>query len=299
MDFCHICPTPELDLVSKYDTHLVLAHLLEEDPAYRKFYQDLGAHHDVTLIMDNSAFEMFKRGEPMYPTDKLIDLATPIKADYVVMSDYPGEPGSKTIKAAEKMIPELKKNKLGTFFCPQSQTGDIEDLMAGYAWGFSHPDIDYIAVSILNVPIAFGVESGNKLQRFTARWKWMQMMKDRGFFACYAVQQEMKQYWQLSGKDVPPKKIHFLGMVDGPNEVELVREYHDIITTWDSSAAIWAGMNSIKFDSSPTGLIDGKFEKEVNFNTCIDEGSGRENAIYNMNFIDEMVGQSLWSNKNV
>ena len=272
IDFCHICPTPELGMVEKYSTHMVLAHLVEEDQAYRDFYMELGEgrKNKVTLIMDNSAFEMYKRNEPMYPTEKLIDMAGLIDADYVIMSDYPGEPGSKTIKAAEKMIPELKQHGYGTFFCPQSEPGDIEDLMAGYAWGFSHPDIDYVAVSILNIPLAFGVESGNKLQRFTARWKWMQMLEDRNLLNTN-------------------KKIHFLGMVDGPNEIDLVKDYHHVITTWDSSAAIWAGMNGISFDSSPTGLVNGKFEEEVNFNMAFHADSHRKSALYIMSHIDRLV----------
>jgi len=272
IDFCHICPTPELNLVKEHKTHLVLAHLIEEDQAYRKFYMELGEHRkdEITLIMDNSAFEMFKRKEPMYPTEKLIDMAGLIDANYVVMSDYPGEPGSKTIKAAEKMIPELKRHGYGTFFCPQSEAGDIEDLMAGYAWGFSHPDIDYIAVSILNIPIAFNVESGNNLQRFIARWRWMNMLGYRGFL------------------DYNTKKIHFLGMVDGPNEIVLVDQWHDVITTWDSSAAIWAGLNGIRFDNSPTGLMNGKFEEEVDFNAKAADDKAKLNAIYNMKFIDNL-----------
>jgi hypothetical protein len=28
---------------------------------------------------------------------------------------------------------------------------------------------------------------------------------------------------------------------------------------------VWAGLNGIAFDNSPTGLINGKFEKEVDF----------------------------------
>jgi hypothetical protein len=41
--------------------------------------------------------------------------------------------------------------------------------------------------------------------------------------------------------------------------------YGDCIDTWDSSAAVWYGLNGIKFDNSPTGSYNGKFEKEVDF----------------------------------
>jgi hypothetical protein len=276
IDFCHICPTPHLEMVRDRPVHLVLAHLIEESEEYRHYYATVGEdiNEHVTLIMDNSAFEMYKRNEPMYPTEKLIDMAQSVAADYVVMSDYPTEPGSKTMKAADKMIPQLKDQGLGTFFCPQSEVGDVEDLMAGYAWGFSHPEIDYLAVSILNIPLAFNVEKGNNLQRFMSRWRWMDMMSARGFF----------EY---------DKKVHMLGMVDGPNEIELLKDYHEVIDTWDSSAAIWAGLNGIEFDNSPTGMVNGKFEKEVDFNMEVVDHKLIESAKYNMAFIDRMCDSEI------
>ena len=112
IDFCHIVPTANLKLVKRREIHLVLAHLIEEDESYSEFYQNNGGD----LIMDNSAFEMYKRGEPMYPTEKLIDMAKKVGAQYVVMSDYPDDDPMKTIEAATKMIPELKKADIGTFF---------------------------------------------------------------------------------------------------------------------------------------------------------------------------------------
>ena len=269
IDFCHICPTPHLDLVRDRQTHLVLAHLIEEDSNYCDFYEKLSQDDSITIIMDNSAFEMYKQNKPMYPTEHLIDMANMVSADYVVMSDYPTEPGYKTRQAAEDMIPQLKDAGFGTFFCPQSEIGDVEDLMAGYAWGFTHPDIDYIAVSILNIPLAFNVESGNKLQRFLSRWRWMEMLGKRGFF----------EY---------DKKIHFLGMVDGPNEIDLVKDWHEVITTWDSSAAVWAGLNGISFDDTPTGLMTGKFEKEVDFDFKTEDTKLIECAQYNMKYINRM-----------
>ena len=144
-----------------------------------------------------------------------------------------------------------------------------------YAWGFTHPEIDYVAVSILNVPLAFGVESGNNLQRFMSRWRWMRMLTER---------------WLLHND----KKIHFLGMVDGPREIELVKEYHDVIDTWDSSAAVWAGLNGIMFDNSPTGLMNGKFEKEVDFSARIEDPVYAKLACQNMRYIDKLCEGDQW-----
>ena len=67
--FCHITPTPFLEkFVPKYNTQLVLAHLIEEDERYATFYRK----YNGVKIMDNSAFEMYKQGKPMYAPNRLI-----------------------------------------------------------------------------------------------------------------------------------------------------------------------------------------------------------------------------------
>ena len=88
------------------------------------------------------------------------------------------------------------------------------------------------------------------------------------------------------------KKIHFLGMVDGPNEIELMgyNGYDECIDTWDSSCGVWYGLNGIKFDSSPTGAVDGKFEKEVDFNYTTGD---KEAVKYNLAYIDKLCGGEI------
>ena len=270
--FCHIVPTAHLDLVRTRKCHLTLAHLIEEDSRYKEFYSRPTMIGDV--IMDNSAFEMYKRKNDMYPTDKLIRMADMIEANYVVMSDYPGEPIQKTMDAALTMIPALKDNGYGTFFCPQSEKGDLEGLIASYGWAFHHPGIDYVAFSILNIPIAMGCETGNPLQKYLSRFQFMHMLSKR---------------FDLD-KIHRTKKFHFLGMTEGPNEILLMKDYLYLINTWDSSAAAWAGLNGIRFDTSPTGLVDGKFEKEVDFNYATSDTDKIEMAKYNMKYIDDLLG---------
>lgn len=84
-------------------------------------------------------------------------------------------------------------------------------------------------------------------------------------------------------------------MVDGPNEIKLMEPYREFIDTWDSSAGVWLGLNGGTFDGSPTGIIDGKFELEVNFdlkesNVSIDN---YKLAKYNMDYIDSIVTKYL------
>ena len=249
MKFCHISPTAHLsDFCEQQTHHLLLAHLIESDPEYTQWYASRKSSKNV-YIMDNSAFEMYKQGREMYPMENLIEMGTRVGADYIVMSDYPNEPGKKTIEAAELLGPKLKERGFGTFFVPQSVIGDIEDYIATFAWAASSRVVDYIGVSILGVPNAYGVEKDNKLQRFMSRWRMMNELEDRGIL-------------NLARRN--NKKIHFLGMVDGPNEIPLCYpRFH--IDTWDSSAGVWAGLRGIAFDTSPTGLINGKYEEEVDF----------------------------------
>ena len=269
--FCHITPIPFLErFVPKYKTQLVLAHLIEDDERYTNFYRK----YNGVKIMDNSAFEMYKQNKPMYAPNRLIDMGTRVNADYIVMSDYPDDDPSTTIKAAEDQAPTFKTEGFGTFFCPQSKIGDLEGLISAFAWAANSPLVDYIGFSILNIPNAYGVEQNNKLQRYLSRLKFVMELDKRGVLE------------QIVNNR---KKIHFLGMVDGPNEIELMdfNGYSECIDTWDSSAAVWYGLNGIKFDTSPTGAVNGKFEKEVDFN--LTEGD-TESVKFNLAYIDKLCG---------
>lgn len=246
--FCHIAPTDFLSSSMRDSgAHLILAHLAEEDDTYAQAFKS-----DTTKIkiLDNSAFEMYKRGLPMYPSDKLIDIGKKVGADYVVMSDYPNEPSWKTIEAAKELAPKFRAAGFGTFFVPQSRQGDPDDYFRAFHWAAESSIVDYIGVSILAAPLAFNAEKGNNLQRFLSRWHTMRLLEERGI---------------LDMITRAGKKIHFLGMVDGPNEISLVSEFLYMIDTWDSSAAYWYAINGIAFDRSPTGSHTGKFEKEVDF----------------------------------
>ena len=106
--FCHIAPIPHLDIVSGAPAHLALAHLVETSDKYTDFYKNEKKQFKSTIILDNSAFEMYKQNRPMYDSVQLISMAQRIGADYVVMSDYPNEKSGKTINAAEVMAPILK-----------------------------------------------------------------------------------------------------------------------------------------------------------------------------------------------
>lgn len=280
IEFCHIAPTPHLDLVSGRKTHLALAHLVETDENYVNFYLREKEEFGCKIILDNSAFEMYKQGKPMYESSKLITMGKRINADWIVMTDYPGEPGEKTIEAAKKLGHEFKDAGFGTFFVPQSKIGDVKDVIKTFRWASQNKHlVDYIGVSILTAPNAYGVEKGNKLQRFMSRIKLMYDMKESMIFPI------IKDNGQ---------RVHFLGMMDGPNEIMYASPFAKYVDTWDSSAAVWAGLNGISFDGTPTGLINGKFEKEVDFDEHVFDQSFIDLAKKNMEYIDKLCYSYMW-----
>lgn len=269
IDFCHIAPTGHLNLVEHRSHHLVLAHLIEQDDDYAEFYKNESAKGSI-IIMDNSAFEMYKQGKPMYESDKLIEMADRVHADYIALSDYPGEHFSKTIQAAKDLAPKIREAGYGTFFIPQSEIGDLEGLKQSFHWARRSHLVDYIGFSILAIPNAYGVEKDNKLQRFMSRYAFINELSKDGFFS------------------LNEKKLHLLGMVDGPQEITLLQQWLWNFDTWDSSAAIWAGLNDVSFDDSPTGLLHGKFEKEVDFDFKTGDEELVNLAHENMMYIDEL-----------
>jgi hypothetical protein len=251
INFCHISPTPHLnDFAVENEVHLLLAHLVEVDNEYTEWYKQC---QDMK-ILDNSAFEMYKQGRPMYESSKLLEMAGRVEADVIVMSDYPGQSSQLTIDAAEKLGPEFHDAGYKTFFVPQSQIGDMDDYLHAFEYAVASDNVDFVGVSILGVPNAFGnIEKENKLQRFLSRWKMLQLLDERGLLEPFR-----------NGD----KHMHFLGALDGwSGEAELVRPYHDCIFSWDSSGAVYFGLHgNQEYDNSPTGQLLGKYEIEVDFN---------------------------------
>lgn len=283
INFCHIAPTAYLESYTKRNgAHLILAHLVDSDPVYRDFYANLT--DGKVKIMDNGAFEMYKAGLPMYPSEKLIEMGKACKADYIVMSDYPRTTYKKTIRAATETMDQFILEGFTPFFCPQTEVGDMQGLIDSIEWAVDEQKIGLIGISILNAPIACGIEinkhiidqvtgvthqeevdSAYKMQRFLSRWHVFQELERRG-----SLRKIITLANKRPGGRTTTKVFHMLGMVDGPNEISLVREYQDFIFSWDSSSAVWSGMNSIEYDKSPTGLRAGKFEREVDFGTPYD-----------------------------
>lgn len=227
--FAHISPYQYMEEAHRASKiNLTLAHLVG-DNEYTKFY----ASSSLETIMDNGAFELGKSLDP----SRLVDLAYMVKANYVVLPDYPGQPASKGIVAAEKAMYQLKSEGFKVMFVPQSPKGDFVDLMAAWDWAVNNPSVDLIGNSILAAPNALPLG-----HRLISRY--------------HVLNEVLAQF----GAAKTHKRIHMLGMLDSVHEIALVKAFHSMINSWDSSAAVWYGMNH-KLVSQETK----KFELPVDF----------------------------------
>jgi hypothetical protein len=233
--FCFITPTAYLPkYASQSKMHLVLAHLVDTDPVYAEFY----AHSKVPKIMDNGAFEL---GES-YAPEKLIELGRKCKADAIVLPDYPGCPGQKTIEAGFKLMYDVKKAGFKTMFVPQSEIGDTEDWIQTYKWAAANPEIDIIGMSILSMPNALP-----QIERSFARVVLTQMLIDRGLFNF-------------------DKHHHYLGLNAGPAlEIPSLLRMKALDSN-DSSGPVWAGICGQEYTRSADSYqLTRKISKHVDF----------------------------------
>lgn len=77
-----IVPVEYLDLIRDEDYHMCLAHLIEKDAEYTKFYAEIGRAEGKYLIMDNGVIE----GNPR-PIEEIVRKAILVGADEIVLPD--------------------------------------------------------------------------------------------------------------------------------------------------------------------------------------------------------------------
>lgn len=237
--FCFITPIDYLaQFASKSRTHLVLAHLVDQDPSqrYGDFYRKRRNEGDY-VMMDNSAYEL---KEP-YSPDKLLTLSQQCGAHAIVLPDYPFQPANVTVKAAQQFAPIFREAGLQNFFVPQSERGDLEDWINAYVWAAQNPDIDIIGMSILGIPNALP-----HIPPSYARVVMTQLLIDRGVFDFN-------------------KHHHYLGLNSGPALEIPALVKMKALTTIDSSGPVWTAIlgheYSINTDSylsvsKPTTPVD-------------------------------------------
>jgi hypothetical protein len=106
MDLGIICPTRYLnDFVIKSRYHLILAHLVEKDETYRKFYIERARAGDF-ITLDNSSYEL---GDDIYTPKQLIDLALQVGAQEVMAPEHLRD-GEKTFRKVETFSEEFHRH---------------------------------------------------------------------------------------------------------------------------------------------------------------------------------------------
>lgn len=262
---CLITPTSYLDsFASQSDgIHLCLASLIEEGltAPYRSFYQKRKALGEY-LIMDNMAFE---HGEPV-GSKVLMDKASWLNPDAIVLPDYPGQPWEKTVKAAKEFMEEVKqhpyfKNHKSPkwLFVPQSEKGDIDGWVKAYQWADAEPEIAWIGMSILGIPNAW-----NKVAPHLSRYYCGEYL--------------------LSHNLVSGKQHHYLGSFGYPNEYKLLNK-QGIAYSSDTSSPVWHGHHGIPYDTSEWGLVNGKLSTKVDFAATSLEAGGSGTGTFPANRI--------------
>jgi hypothetical protein len=72
------------------------------------------------------------------------------------------------------------------------------------------------------------------------------------------------------GEMLPNKKIHMLGMAT-PGEIALMRPFRDLILSWDTSIAIWAGLNHIDIrDMKHKNTRPVDFDSDLHWGNIVD-----------------------------
>jgi hypothetical protein len=252
-EFCFITPTAYLNqFAAQTKRHLVLAHLVERDEAYREFYRKRATYGDY-IMMDNSAYELL---EPFSP-DKLLSLAGQCGASAIVLPDYPFQPAEKTVEAAEKFAPIFRCAGYHSFFVPQSKRGDLADWLAAYEYATNNPLIDIIGMSILGIPNALP-----HIDPAYARVVMTQVLQDGIMFA--------------------DKPHHYLGLNSGPNlEIPSLLRM-DALTSIDSSGPVWAGIlgHSYTTEADSYQMVS-KLKLPVNFDLPLTKDKATLDRIQN------------------
>jgi hypothetical protein len=193
--------------------------------------------------MDNGAYELGHSYDP----DKLFGLAEKCGAHAIVLPDYPFQPVKKTIDAAIKYIPIFKQAGFQTFFVPQSEKGDFNDVKYGYEWAASHPDVDIIGMSILTFPNALP-----HVHPAMARVVGTSLMINDNIF---------------TGQ----KYHHYLGLIDAALEIpSLIRLA--VVDSLDSSNPVWSAICGHRYDLRGASFLPvaKKHLPEVDFNHPFD-----------------------------
>ena len=219
----HIAPSNYTELgIHESDMNMVLAHVARDNKEYARMFRD----SDKQTLLDNGAFE---NGVPMSVED-MINIGHKVRADILVLPDYPFKDWQEGWSDyVMEGIEQYKQEGFKTMFIPQSVKGDAIGFMKSLINAIHHPEIDYIGLSILGCPNAFDHIPDHKV-------------REKIIGEVYDI--------------LPQNKLHILGMLGTVDEIKRLSYYEDVINSWDTSAAIWYGVNGLSVEGRTEKFAD-------------------------------------------
>ena len=243
---CHIAPVNYVELGIAYsDMDMILAHIADENDVYAEAFKK----SDNLKLLDNGAFEL----DQPYGVDKMIEIGKKVEADILVLPDYPLQPWEDGWDEIDERIKAYKDAGFKVMFAPQSLKGDESGYMLSLVKAVMDERIDFIGLSILACPNAF-----DKLPEHKVREKILGMMAN------------------MPGAE---KRFHILGMLGSVDEIKRLTYYSKLIHSWDTSAAVWYGINDLTVEGRTE-----KFTKHVDFDIEFQDDKV-EQIIANINYM--------------
>ena len=212
MDFCIITPTAGLERYATLSkTHMVLQHIADGDPAYKKFYMERRKAGD-TIILDNGSYEMDHPAFDPY-------LMGELEPQITVLPDFFLQPWKKTWHAAIHHLDMYYDRWPTTEWCyiPQAEKGDLNGFLQSYTEASEDRRISWIGIPRA---LAYAI-SDNPLARV--------------------------DFARLVNRERPYLKLHAFGMVNGDiHEIPYLAAAG--VRSIDSSAPVWRGWLCNKID---------------------------------------------------
>ena len=262
-----------------HSASMVLAHLLENNSEYYDSYVRNKPADSEYRIMDNSGFEVAEHAERggryICNIDKLIELGQDCHATCIVLPDRLREDAKETILRSAISARKIKDAGFETMFVPHcDEPGDIDQYFACLVYAINHPEL-YDKIGISYIGAEHALNATRSAEKIMARQSILKAIDQYYYLANNYAMDFRKSIHQDNPDFIDPvpsglhpstvlnDKFHFLGLPDGPNEIELINNnprLSKMVFSWDSSLAFQAGVQGITLskDLTPTSLSGGK-----------------------------------------
>lgn len=253
MKFIHTAPLHLLPIIDENKIQMVYANHLSNEKYLNYF-------------IDKNNYEIILNSEGVDDFGNLITLCNKLKANCIILPNYPSYDTMETIDASMKLGKVFKGMGFKIMYAPQCMVGDLDDLIYGFHHAISADWIDYVMISAQTAELAYNINDNDKLKHNT-RIKLMCELESKGILR------------KLIDRD---KKIHLHGLNYGYNEIISMKQFKKYINSWDSSIAIQLGIENKSINNE---YINDKYD--INIST--ENTESIEQASDNIEYIDNLI----------